>query len=120
METLPLTEVLHLRVRPNHFDRADAARLASGLPILRSGHRASHDSAAVSMRLAHALWAMAERVDVPVDCDACAADIAVALGTWGVIPAELAHAVWTVVEAGDMPEAADRLAGYLALRARFG
>ena len=122
VESLPaeLAPVLRFRVRPTKVDLRDAALLADTLPVLQTGRRHSHRPDAVRARLEQALWAVAIRGGVPIRVGDTAADVAVVLHTWRVLPTEVAQAVWAVVEAGVLDATADRLAGYLSLRAEFG
>lgn len=119
-------------------DLALARREAALLPVLRQGrapHRLPETWGGVCLRLQAALWEVAARADIPlrpgVSVDAAARLL---VGYGAVIPpaGDAVRALARVVDAAcdggvgdgvtvaDAARVAERLAGYLALRARFG
>ena len=114
-------------------------QVAWQLPVLREGrasHRLPRTWEGVGLRLQAALWEVAARSDIPVTPGTSIGELARLLVGYGAIipPAgDAIRALAGVVDDGcrgdTLPPAptvaeaarvADRLAGYLALRARFG
>lgn len=117
---------------------AVARREAWQLPVLRQGRpagRLPETWEGVALRLQAALWEVAARADIPVRPGASIHAVARLLVGYGAIipPAgDAVRALAAVAEAGcagrvgattgieETARLAERLAGYLALRARFG
>lgn len=112
---------------------AAARREALQLPVLRQGrpsHKALPSWDGVALRLQCALWEVAASADVPVRPGASIDAVArLLVGHGAVIPpagdavrvlASLADAAPAGVDVAEAASVAERLAGYLALRARFG
>ena len=135
-------DVPALRLRPEADDVAAALagvrREAMNLPVLRrprSAGRLPETWQGVTLRLQAALWEVAARADIPVRPGASVDEVArLLVGHGAIIPpaGDAVRALASVVEAGcDADPAnlsavgqaawlAERLAGHLALRARFG
>jgi hypothetical protein len=117
---------------------AGLRREASNLPVLRrprAAGRLPRTWQGVTLRLQSALWEVAARADIPVRPGASVDDVArLLVGHGAIIPpaGDAVRALASVVEAecdadsanlhgvGEAASLAERLAGYLALRARFG
>lgn len=117
---------------------ARVRREASNLPVLRrpkSAGRLPGTWQGVTLRLQAALWEVAARADIPVRPGASVDEVArLLVGHGAIIPpaGDAVRALASVVEAGcdadpatlhgvgEAASLAERLAGYLALRARFG
>lgn len=116
-----------------------ARREAWQLPVLRQGRparRLPETWEGVSLRLQAAVWEVAARADIPVTPGASIGSVARLLVGYGAIipPAgDAVRALASVAEAGcsggadparvsveEVAGLAERLAGHLALRARFG
>ena len=116
-----------------------ARREAWLLPVLRQvrpSHRVPETWESVSLRLQAALWEVAARADIPVRPGASIGAVArLLVGHGAIIPpaGDAVRALASVAEAGcsghadqagasvvDAGRVAERLAGHLALRARFG
>ena len=138
METPELTRPGHGEQAAGHSIEA-ARREAWQLPVLRQGRparRLPETWEGVSLRLQAAVWEVAARADIPVTPGASIGSVARLLVGYGAIipPAgDAVRALASVAESGcsggvgpagvsveEAARLAERLAGHLALRARFG
>lgn len=117
---------------------AGVRREALNLPVLRqpkAAGRLPETWQGVTLRLQAALWEVAARADIPVRPGASVDEVArLLVGHGAIIPpaGDAIRVLASVVEAGcdsapanlhgvgEAASLAERLAGYLALRARFG
>ena len=130
---------LRLRLEADDVDTALARvrREALHLPVLRQPRtrRLPETWQGVTLRLQAALWEVAARADIPVRPGASVDEVARLLVGHGAIIPPAGDAIRTlaaVVQSGcdadpaalsgvgEAASVAERLAGYLALRARFG